>query len=88
MGTVETIEWKVKRMTDQQERQVATHRPRARFDLGYESDVCAKCEESWPCHTAVKERCERLYLDEGLGCECGWHDGEGRTDEPVEWTRE
>jgi hypothetical protein len=67
---------------------MATHRPRAKYELGYETDECAVCGQSWPCHTAIKERCERLWMDKGLGCDCGWHEEEGRTDEPVEWERD
>ena len=67
---------------------MATHRPETVLVLGYEKSRCAACEEYWPCHEAVKEACERCYLDEGLGCECGWHDEEGRTTEPVEWSED
>lgn len=64
---------------------MGTHRPKRVRAFGYPVEECAECAELWPCHEAVKEQCERLYLDEGLECECGWHDEEDRTTEPVEW---
>lgn len=55
---------------------MTTHTPVDRTELGYTRKVCAECGTSWPCPPAVAERCERLYLAEGLPCNCGHHDTE------------
>lgn len=50
------------------------HEPTDAESLGYHRRICATCGVDWPCVNAVKDRCVRFYLANGLPCDCGHHE--------------